>query len=229
MAVIVAKDQLPAIQNRLLKHLSRTDQALLLESAELVSLEFAEQLCMQGQSYQYLYLPLTSFVSLIAKLPGHPPLEMGQIGYEGILGATVLLDRRAPSEAIVQGAGLAWRIPLVAFEQVLAQSAVLTMLMQQYLFRLTLQLSQNAVCAHFHQVESRLARWLLMSHDRIQTHELAYTHQFLAEMLGVRRSSITVAAGDLQASGIILYGRGRLHILDRSALLARCCSCYQLL
>jgi len=101
------------------------------------------------------------------------------------------------------------------------------LLLQTYLFNLQKQISANAVCAHFHQVEARLARWLLMSHDRIQNDELYLTHQFLAEMLGVRRSSITVAAGYLQANGIILYNRGRLHILDRQGLLARSCSCYQ--
>ncbi len=155
---------------------------------------------------------------------------MGLIGYEGMLGATTLLStRQVPSEAIIQGSGKAWRIPIATFEDLLAQSSSLRQILETYLYQLLCQLSQNAVCAHFHSVESRLARWLLMSHDRIQTNELFLTHQFLSDMLGVRRSSITEAAGELQASGCISYNRGRLYILDRQGLLARCCSCYHLM
>jgi CRP-like cAMP-binding protein len=226
MPTVLTHSQKPAVQNRLLHHLPEAEQSQLLQQAELVQLEFAERLCQLDDDYQHLYFPLTAFISLIAKLPGHPPLEMGLIGFEGVLGATILLHtRRVPSEAIVQGSGMAWRIPVAVIES--AQQPSLQPLLQAYLFRLLRQLSQNAICAHFHQVEARLARWLLMSHDRVQADELYLTHQFLADMLGVRRSSITVAAGDLQSYGIILYNRGRLHILDRQSLLARSCSCYQ--
>ncbi len=226
MPTVLTHSQRPKVQNRLLHHLPEAEQSQLLQQAELVQLEFAERLCQLDDDYQHLYFPLSAFVSLIAKLPGHPPLEMGLIGFEGVLGATILLHtRRVPSEAIVQGSGMAWRIPVAVIES--AQQPSLQPLLQAYLFRLLRQLSQNAICAHFHQVEARLARWLLMSHDRVQADELYLTHQFLADMLGVRRSSITVAAGDLQSYGIILYNRGRLHILDRQALLARSCSCYQ--
>lgn len=230
MPTVLTHGQRPAVQNRVLHRLPEAEQRQLLQQAELVQLEFAERLCQLDDEYQYLYFPLTAFISLIAKLPGHPPLEMGLIGFEGVLGATILLHtRRVPSEAIVQGAGMAWRIPISVIETTLQQHSNLLSLLQVYLFRLLRQLAQNATCAHFHQVEARLARWLLMSHDRIQTDELYLTHQFLADMLGVRRSSITVAAGDLQDNGIILYNRGRLHILDRQGLLARSCSCYQAL
>lgn len=217
----------PEVQNRLIRHLPVVEQADLLSQAELVQLNFADLLCQPGESYQYVYFPLTAFISLIAKLPKHPALEMGLIGYEGMLGATTLLGtRQVPSEAIIQGTGQAWRIPIATFESLLAQNTNLKQVLATYLYTLLCQLSQNAVCAHFHSVESRLARWLLMSHDRIQTDELYLTHQFLADMLGVRRSSITEAAGDLQTRGSISYKRGRLHILDRQALLARCCKCY---
>ena len=217
----------PQIQNRLIRHLPVVEQADLLSQAELVQLNFADLLCKPGESYQYVYFPLTAFISLIAKLPKHPALEMGLIGYEGMLGATTLLGtRQVPSEAIIQGSGQAWRLPIETFEGLLAQNTNLKQIVETYLYTLLCQLSQNAVCAHFHSIESRLARWLLMSHDRIQTDELYLTHQFLADMLGVRRSSITEAAGNLQLRGSISYNRGRLHILDRQALLARCCSCY---
>lgn len=228
MPTVIPHTQRPLVQNYLLRHLPETEQRHLQQSAELVSLGFGERLCQLDEEYHYLYFPLTAFISLIAKLAGHPPLEMGLIGFEGVLGATILLHtRRVPSEAIVQGAGMAWRIPVGAVEDALNHCNSFLLLLQNYLFNLQRQISANAVCAHFHQVEGRLARWLLMSHDRIQNDELFLTHQFLAEMLGVRRSSITVAAGYLQANGIILYNRGRLHILDRQGLIARSCSCYQ--
>ncbi len=228
MPTVIPHTQRPLVQNYLLRHLPETEQRHLQQSAELVSLGFGERLCQLDEEYHYLYFPLTAFISLIAKLAGHPPLEMGLIGFEGVLGATILLHtRRVPSEAIVQGAGMAWRIPVGAVEDALNHCNSFLLLLQNYLFNLQRQISANAVCAHFHQVEGRLARWLLMSHDRIQNDELFLTHQFLAEMLGVRRSSITVAAGYLQANGIIMYNRGRLHILDRQGLIARSCSCYQ--
>lgn len=227
MPTVIPHTQRPLVQNYLLRHLPEVEQRHLQQSAELVRLEFGERLCQIDDDYQYLYFPLTAFVSLIAKLAGHPPLEMGLIGFEGVLGATILLHtRRVPSEAIVQGAGMAWRIPVGAIEDALNHCESFLLMLQTYLFNLQRQISQNAVCAHFHQVEARLARWLLMSHDRSQTDELYLTHQFLAEMLGVRRSSVTVAAGYLQDNGIILYNRGRLHILDRQGLLARSCGCY---
>lgn len=217
----------PQVQNKLLRYLSAEEQTILFAQAEIIQLNFAEQLCQPGELYEYVYFPLTAFISLIAKLPNHPALEMGLIGYEGMLGVTTLLHtRRVPSEAIVQGSGIAWRIPITTFEDLLSQNINLKLIFQEYLYKLLCQLSQNAVCAYFHSVESRLARWLLMSHDRIQTNELYLTHQFLADMLGVRRSSITVAAGDLQACGMISYNRGRINILDRQGLLDRCCSCY---
>ncbi|MCL1091659.1 Crp/Fnr family transcriptional regulator [Shewanella profunda] len=218
----------PQVQNLLIRHLPVAEQANILSQAELIQLNFADLLCQPGESYQYVYFPLTAFISLIAKLPKHPALEMGLIGYEGMLGATTLLStRQVPSEAIIQGSGKAWRIPIAIFEELLAQSSNLRLILETYLHQLLCQLSQNAVCAHFHSVESRLARWLLMSHDRIQSNELFLTHKFLSDMLGVRRSSITEAAGELQNSGCISYNRGRLHILDRQGLLARCCSCYR--
>jgi len=238
MPAPIALSDLPPQTNRLLATLTPEVQQPLLAQCQLVSLHFAEQLCLPEQPYQFVYFPLTSFISLLAKLPGHPPLEMALIGYEGMLGATLLLQsRQVPLQAIVQGAGLAWQMPVTVLEQHLQQLGLqpdsirsagqLQPVLQRYLLQLLTQLSQNAICAHFHQVEERLARWLLMSQDRYQQQQLYLTQQFLADMLGVRRSSITVAAGDLQLHGLISYQRGHLLILDRPGLLRRSCSCYQ--
>lgn len=228
MTTVLHSDDLADNRNLLLSSLDAAQQLLFFDQCELVQLEFGKQLCRPDENYRFLYFPLTGFISLIAKLKGHPPLEMGLIGYEGMLGATLVLqNRQVPLEAIVQGEGQAWRIQVVLFEQFLKKHPALQHIMHCYLFRLMTQLSANAVCAHFHQIEQRLARWLLMSHDRSQQHELYLTHQFLAEMLGVRRSGITVAAGDLQLKGLIHYQRGHVRILDRPGLLQQSCSCYQ--
>lgn len=238
MPAPIDRQYVPAQTNRLLAGLTLAVQQELLAECQLVDLQFGQQLCQPEQPYAFVYFPLTSFVSLIAKLPGHPPLEMALIGFEGMLGATVLLQSRlAPLQAIVQGAGLAWQMPVATLEQHLKQSRTpthatrsgeqLQPALQSYLLQLGAQLCQNAICAHFHQVEARLARWLLMSQDRYQQQQLYLTQQFLADMLGVRRSSITVAASDLQLHGLISYQRGQIQILDRAGLLERSCGCYR--
>ncbi|WP_306522670.1 Crp/Fnr family transcriptional regulator [Rheinheimera sp.] len=228
MTTVLQPDDLTGNTNLLLNSLSAGEQQLFFADCELVQLEFGNQLCHPNENYRFLYFPLTGFISLIAKLKGHPPLEMGLIGFEGMLGATLVLqNRQVPLEAIVQGEGQAWRIPVVLFELFLTTHPHLRTVLHCYLFQLMTQLSANAVCAHFHQIEERLARWLLMSQDRSQQHELYLTHQFLAEMLGVRRSGITVAAGDLQLKGLIHYQRGHVKILDRPGLLQQSCACYQ--
>ncbi len=215
-------------QNWLIAQLTKASQHHLLAKAELVHLNAMQQLCVCAADYQYLYFPQTAVISLVAKLPGHPPLEMGVLGFEGVLGATLLLHtREVPYDGVVQAEGSALRVPVPAAEKLLQQDKALRRLLQSYLFNLLHQLAGNAICVHYHQVEARLARWILMIHDRSAGDELCFTHQFLAEMLGVRRSSVTVAAGDLQASGIIRYERGHLTVLDRDALQTRSCSCYQ--
>jgi CRP-like cAMP-binding protein len=215
-------------QNWLVAQLTQASQHHLFAKAEPVHLAAMQQLCASAADYQYLYFPQTAVISLLAKLPGHPPLEMGVLGFEGVLGATLLLHtREVPYDGVVQAEGSALRVPVAAAEKLLQQDKTLRRLLQSYLFSLLHQLASNAICVHYHQVEARLARWLLMIHDRSASDELFFTHQFLAEMLGVRRSSVTVAAGDLQASGIIRYERGRLTVLDRDALQARSCQCYQ--
>ena len=130
-------------------------------------------------------------------------------------------------QAIVQGAGTAWRMEVVQLQPLLAVSPALQKKLNQYLYVLMMQLSQSAACAHFHQIEPRLARWLLMSHDRSHANHFYLTHQFLADMLGVRRSGVSIAAGTLQESGIIHYSRGEIKILNRKGLETAACECYQ--
>ncbi|KKO45123.1 Crp/Fnr family transcriptional regulator [Arsukibacterium ikkense] len=218
----------PLISNHLLQLLNNTARQALLQHCDVVQLQFADILCQSNQTYQYLYFPLSGFISLVTKLDNHKPLELGIIGNEGMLGATLALNvSLAPMQAVVQGKGSAWRISLAKLQQCIRQCPQLKQVLQQYLFVQLGQLAQNVACAHFHELRPRLARWLLMSHDRAHSSSFYLTHQFLAGMLGARRSGVTVAAGMLQQQQIISYSRGMISILDRQALQGMACECYQ--
>ena len=218
----------PLITNHLLQLLSSKDRHILLQYCDVVQLQFADILCEPNQRYRYLYFPLSGFISLVTKLAGHKPLEMGLIGNEGMLGVTLALGvSTAPIQAVVQGKGTAWRIDIADLQKILLICPQLQHVLQQYLYVQMSQLSQSAACAHFHQLSPRLARWLLMSHDRAHSDQFFLTHQFLADMLGVRRSGITVAAGVMQQQQFIRYSRGTITILDRQSLQNMACECYQ--
>ncbi|SEI05031.1 cAMP-binding domain of CRP or a regulatory subunit of cAMP-dependent protein kinases [Rheinheimera pacifica] len=218
----------PLITNHLVNLLSEKERVLLLQHCDVVALEFGAVLCEPRQRYRYLYFPLSGFISLVTKLAGHKPLEIGLIGNEGMLGVTLALGiTTAPMQAVVQGKGTAWRIDIAALQQLLHDCPQLQNILQQYLYVLMAQLSQSTACAHFHELEYRLARWLLMSHDRAHSNDFHLTHQFLADMLGVRRSGVTVAAGILQQKQYISYSRGMISILNRPALQHAACECYQ--
>ncbi|ALT00518.1 Crp/Fnr family transcriptional regulator [Lacimicrobium alkaliphilum] len=216
------------ITNHLLQLLSPDERHILLQHCKVVTLQFADVLCEPNQPYRYLYFPLSGFISLVTRLEGHKPLEMGLIGNEGMLGVTLALGvSTAPMQAVVQGKGTAWRISIADLKQCLLHCPQLQRVLQQYLFVQLTQLAQSAACAHFHELSPRLARWLLMSDDRAHSDQFYLTHQFLAGMLGVRRSGITVAAGIMQQQKLICYSRGVVSILDRKALQAITCECYQ--
>lgn len=215
------------VVNRLIQGLPRTERSRLLAHGQPVQLAFGDILCEPGEPFSHVYFPLTGFISLVATVARHEPLEMGLIGNEGVLGATLALDIDAvPLRGIVQGAGTALRVPAAKFRADLRQGSKLLGVLQRYLYVLMAQLAQTAACTRFHEVNARLARWLLMTHDRAHADHFHLTHKFLAAMLGVRRSGVTIAAGALQRRGLIRYTRGRISILDRAGLEARACECY---
>ena len=165
---------------------------------------------------------------MVTPMSGRQPLEMGLIGNEGMLGATLVLGTRAmPLRATVQGSGTAVRLATARFQRRFRDSPALVRRLKRHLYVLLAQLSRTAACTRFHDVEARLARWLLMTHDRAHGDQFNLTHQFLAGMLGVRRSGITVAAGDLQRRDLIRYTRGTIEVLDRKGLEAASCECYR--
>lgn len=205
----------------------RTEIYNICESVELV---FGTILCEPEQPIKYAYFPITGFISLVAIVENHQPLEVGLIGNEGMLGATLALGMpQAPMRALVQGSGTALRINAGHLRQTLASSPLLTKKFDMYVYLSLVQMAKMTACIHFHEIEPRLARWLLMTQDRTYANRLHLTQGFLADMLGVRRSGVTVAAGALQNRNLIHYSRGEITILDRKGLEAVACRCYQIM
>ncbi len=213
--------------NQLLDALPRTLQTSLAEIGERVDLEFGQILCEPSHDFSHAWFPLTSFVSLLAPLPGHEAIELGIIGDEGMLGASMVLGMKsALVRGVVQGAGEAFRVPTSGMCQLLMSNAALRSMMGRSLHGEFGQLVQSATCNTFHELEPRLARWLLMSQDRAHSSTLQLTHQFLANMLGVQRSAVTIAAGSLQRQGLITYSRGKVSIVSRAGLEGATCACF---
>lgn len=219
----------PLVANLLIASLPREDVDALLSCGTIVNLTFGEVLCKRNEHYSHSYFPLTGFISLTAGVSGHAPMEVGMIGNEGMLGASIVLGgSEVPQNALVQGDGTAMMLTAADTRALIGTSPAFEQAMKDYLFVLTLQLAQAVACTRFHMVEARLARWLLMTHDRIDKNHLQLTHQFLADMLGVQRSAVTIASGLLKDAGAIDYSRGKIRILNRKSLEDAACECYKL-
>lgn len=218
---------MPKFENQLIARLPRAERARLLDACEPVQLQMGDSLWQRGAAVSHAYFPLQACVALLTHVDAHPSLEVGLVGAEGIVGAHLVLGvREAPMQALVQGPGAALRISANALGRELDASRNLQQLLQRYLYAGLAQQTNAAGCLRFHLIGPRLARWLLMSHDRAGSDSFQMTHEFLAGMLGVRRVGITAAAGVLQSKGLIRYRRGELQVLDRAGLEAAACSCY---
>lgn len=213
--------------NRLLAAIPRNDCLRFLAGCEEVELGFSEVLAEFGQRIPHVYFPVASIVSLIAPTNGGGTQEVGLIGDEGMLGVTLILGvERCPLHALVQGEGPALRMDRASFLREFGLSPALQRLLKRYLYVMMGQLAQAVVCSHVHVLEARLARWILMTRDRAHSDSFHITHEFLSQMLGVRRVGVTKAASSLQGRSLIRYKRGNIKVIDASGLQAAACGCY---
>ena len=216
-------------ENHLIALLPRRDRQRLLALVEPVQLEIGEVLSEPGKLATHMYFPIDGYISMVTRIDGQTILEVGMVGREGMLGPHLALQvPRASVQARVRGSGASWRIGHAAFRVELERSVGLQRVLNRYLDVRMAQLVLAVGCQHSHLIVPRLARWLLMSQDRAHSDRLHVTHEFIASMLGVRRSGISQAAGVLQQRGMIEYSRGELTVLDRCSLEAAACSCYTL-
>lgn len=216
-----------ARSNRLLQRLPKLSRQRFLANCVQVDLAFAQVLGEARESVCYVYFPIDCFISLVTELDDASRLEVGIIGNEGMLGTSLILGIDDNSHhALVQGAGMALRMKAADFTRHCEQSLPLRLGLGRYVYVLLRQLALTSACTHYHIVEQRLARWLLLTRDRAQSDTFHLTHQLLSFMLGVRRVGVTRAATALHARGLINYERGNIVILDGAGLECASCRCY---
>lgn len=213
--------------NRLLAALPAKEYQRLLPELESVDLAFAKIIYEPGDTIRHVYFPNNSIVSLLAAGPHHASLEVGMIGNEGMTGISVFMGVNiSRTLALVQGAGTAVRMKAATLHRESDHAGSFHSLLHRYTHSLLTQMSLSSACNRFHPLNSRLARWLLMTHDRIGTDEFRLTQEFMSNMLGVRREGVNKAAGDLQRKQLVRYSRGQMAILDRAGLERSSCTCY---
>lgn len=223
------KPDAPA-DNRLLSALPAAEYERLYSRLERIRLIYGEKIYEQGEVIRHVYFPDSGVVSLLSAVNERATLEVGLIGSEGVVGLAVFLGvRTSNNRAIVQGAGHALRIKTEDFLVASENGGALPNLLRRFTHSLLAQVSQSAACYCFHPVEARLARWLLMTADRMQTDEFPVTQEFLSNMLGVRRESVNKSAVVIQQQELISYSRGSVSINNRTGLEKAACVCYAII
>ena len=213
--------------NRLLGLLQPRDYQRLRPHLHRIPLRYRQSLYRANKPIEYVYFIETGVGSLVNTMRNGAAAEVGTIGNEGVVGLPVVLgDDRAPTSVYVQVPGAGWRMKASVFKKEQARSASMQAVMLRYTHAFFNQVAQSAACNHFHSLDQRCCRWLLMTHDRMQSDKFLLTQEFLAMMLGVQRTGVSAAAGALQKAGLIRYMRGNVTILDRRGLMRRSCECY---
>jgi CRP-like cAMP-binding protein len=223
-------DSGPAERNRLLLALPRADYRALRRDLEAVVLAHGAVLYEARDRITHIYFPQRCVISLLAAAGDGPGVEVGLIGNEGMAGLSVFLGAAtSTTQAVLQIPDGAWRMEVEAFGRAIAKRSSLRHVLQQYTQSVISQTSQVLACNHRHAVEPRCARWLLMAHDRVGLDRFELTHEFLGQMLGARRPTVSLTAHRLQARGLIRYARGIVEVLDRAGLESAACTCYDVM
>ncbi|MGO8796911.1 MAG: Crp/Fnr family transcriptional regulator [Candidatus Sulfotelmatobacter sp.] len=218
------------LANEILLKLPDRELQELYPKLEFVRLKLHTVLHEAGEQIKSIYFVNTGLQSILSVQPDGKSVEVGLVGKEGFVGIPVIAGfRSSPTRVITQGEGTAYRVDVETLRQILPSLKQLELELHRFAQRLAMQSTQIAACNRLHDVEERLARWLLMSQDRIGSEELPLTQEFLGQMLGTRRSSVSVAASLLQKAGMITYTRGNVTILNRPKLEATACDCYEII
>lgn len=216
------------LKNHLLAALPQEEFAYFESNLESVNLKLGEVIYESGEQMDFIYFPTTAIISLLYTMENGSTAEIGVAGNDGLVDIALFMGGdTTPNRAVVQSAGSAFKMKAKILQSEFARGGVFQHLLLRYTQTLLTQISQTAVCNRLHSVEQQLCRWLLLSHDRLETNKLIMTHDLIANMLGVRREGVTIAAGHLQALGLISYVRGTITILDRQALENFVCECYK--
>ena len=193
-----------------------------------VSLALGEVIYESGEQLDHVYFPTTAIISLLFIMENGSTAEIGMAGNDGLVGIALFMGgSTTPNRAVVQSAGNAYKIRAKALRFEFHLAGQFQNILLRYTQYLMTQISQTAVCNRLHSVEQQLCRWLLINHDLLQTNKLIMTHDLIANMLGVRREGVSIAAGHLQQQGLIKYVRGTITMIDRPGLEMAACECYQ--
>jgi CRP-like cAMP-binding protein len=213
--------------NHLLAALPKTEFERLQPCLTLVSLPLGTALYEAGTALCHGYFPVDSIVSLLYVMADGASAEIAVVGNDGIVGVSLFMGgETAPSRAVVQSAGHAYRVGAGQLQAEFRRAGVMQQLLLRYTQALLTQMAQTAVCNRRHSLDQQLCRWLLLSLDRLPSNELVVTQELIANMLGVRRKGVAEAAGKLQEAGLVQHSRGRILVLDRAGIEARTCECY---
>ena len=216
------------VRNRILAAIPAAEFALVAEHLTRVELALGESLHRAGERIINVFFVESGFISALTMLSDGQPLEIGLIGSEGLAGVSVILGAtNSYSETMCQTGGGAFRMPAAALKDVASRGPHLHDLLLRYTHVFHVQVAQTAACNAHHDLGQRLARWLLAAHDRSNVAELSLTQDLIAVMLGVRRSTVSIAAGTLQKAGIIRYHHGKITVVDRVGLENAACECYE--
>lgn len=217
------------LNNHLLALLGKNEYERILPQLRPVTLSLGEVLYEAGGRPEYVFFPTGAVISLLYTMEDGATAEVGLTGNDGLVGIALFLGGdTTPNRAVVHVAGTAFKMKAKLLQEEFARGESFQRVLLRYTQALITQISQTAICNRLHSVEKRLCRWLLLSHDRVDSDELQMTQEFISNMLGGRRESVTVAAARLQEERLIRYSRGHITILDRRGLEAAACECYRI-